>query len=166
MNMHYTLNLGQKDPLPFGASGLPVWAEDSSRREFSSHVQKSLLISEKMHSLADKYLSDDSVQDLTFYLILKANTASLNSVLNEIFELQEPVDLNSGQDYSVSDLDTFRLGIHEAKRLSSKILDSVALHGNTYLDIQDVSGAIRDFSLMNNSIESIFQKKTFTFSKS
>lgn len=164
--MHYTLNVGQTESLPFGTSGLPVWAEDSSRREFSSHVQKSLFLSEKMDSLADKYLGDETAQDLTFYLILKANTSSLAFVLNEIFDLKSPSEEYPEQEYSVSDLDTFRLGIHEAERLSSTILNSVALHGSKYFDVQDASGAIRDFSVMNSSIKSIYEKKAFTFTGS
>lgn len=163
MNMHYTLNLGQKDSVPFGISHLPVQAEDSSRRGFSSDVQNSLFLAEKMNTLADKYLSDDTVENLNFYLLLKAKTSSLTFILNEIFDVDSAMPENA---YSVSHLDTFRLGIHTAERLSSTILDSVALLGNQYLTEEDSSNAIRDFSAMNNHIKSISKKKAFSFSAS
>lgn len=166
MNVHYTLNAGQPSMKPLGSSSLPIWAEEKFRTEFNTHVQNSLNLSQKMDSIADTYLSDPSTEDFTFYLIFKANTTSLAYVLSEIFELQHSEDTSPESPYSAVELDTFRLGIHEAQRLSSTILDSVNLYGEKYFSIQDTPDLIRDFSSMNQHIRSINERKMFNFTDS
>lgn len=166
MNAHYTLNAGQTYLLPSGTTSLPVWADDKSRPDVISHVQNSLSLSQKMDVLADAYLMDCSIEDLTFYLILKAKTTSLAYVLNEISELQTTAATTSGVTYSDSEIDTFTLGVSEAKRLSSHLLDTVALHGEKFFSIQDAPGVIQDFSSMNQYIHNIHERQMFSFTGS